>query len=153
MRDLVLFVQIKKREKHPWRSVTFSKTESLQLNTKCNTPPWVFFTFLKIYKWYQIAQRIIFTQLLRTVVSMTFSVRLNLNTTRKWLWQTMVIIRPYGHKQMFCTANGSSNTSKLDALLRLLVVLDWRLTIFSNRRDIGIFEQEINISIIKITVI
>ena len=24
MRDLVLFVQFKKREKHPWRSVTFS---------------------------------------------------------------------------------------------------------------------------------
>ena len=26
-------------------------------NTKNNTPPWVFFTFLKLYKWYQIAQR------------------------------------------------------------------------------------------------
>ena len=25
VRDLVLFVQFKKREKHPWRSVTFSK--------------------------------------------------------------------------------------------------------------------------------
>ena len=25
--------------------------------TKCNTPPWVFFTFLKLCKWYQIAQR------------------------------------------------------------------------------------------------
>ena len=25
--------------------------------TKINTPPWVFFTFLKLYKWYQIAQR------------------------------------------------------------------------------------------------
>ena len=25
LRDLVPFVQIKKREKHPWRSVTFSK--------------------------------------------------------------------------------------------------------------------------------
>ena len=22
--------------------------------TKINTPPWVFFTFLKLYKWYQI---------------------------------------------------------------------------------------------------
>ena len=30
LRDLVLFVQLKKREKHPWRSVTFSKV-SLQL--------------------------------------------------------------------------------------------------------------------------
>ena len=26
--------------------------------TKSNTPPWVFFTFLKLYKWYQIVQRI-----------------------------------------------------------------------------------------------
>ena len=27
--------------------------------TKINTPPWVFFTFFKLCKWYQIAQRII----------------------------------------------------------------------------------------------
>ena len=26
--------------------------------TKSNTPPWVFFTFFKLHKWYQIAQRI-----------------------------------------------------------------------------------------------
>ena len=26
--------------------------------TKINTPPWVFFTFFKLYKWYQIVQRI-----------------------------------------------------------------------------------------------
>ena len=30
----------------------------LQAITKSNTPPWVFFTFFKLYKWYQIAQRI-----------------------------------------------------------------------------------------------
>ena len=24
--------------------------------TKINTPPWVFFTFLKLHEWYQIAQ-------------------------------------------------------------------------------------------------
>ena len=27
LRDLVAFVQFKKREKHPWRSVNFSKVE------------------------------------------------------------------------------------------------------------------------------
>ena len=27
--------------------------------TKSNSPLWVFFTFLKLYKWYQIAQRIL----------------------------------------------------------------------------------------------
>ena len=47
LRDLVLFVQFKKPEKHPW-SVNFS--------TKINTHPWVFFTFFKLNKWYQIAQ-------------------------------------------------------------------------------------------------
>ena len=35
--------------------------------TKINTPPWVFFMFLKLYKWYQITQSItnVFTVLLR----------------------------------------------------------------------------------------
>ena len=28
--------------------------------TKSKTPPWVFFTFLKLYKWYQIAQSVSF---------------------------------------------------------------------------------------------
>ena len=43
-------VQFKKRGKHPWRSVNF---------TKMNTLPWVlFFTFFKLYQWYQVAQRI-----------------------------------------------------------------------------------------------
>ena len=37
---LVPFVQFKKREKHPW----------------WNTPPLVFFTVFKLYKWYRIAQ-------------------------------------------------------------------------------------------------
>ena len=39
LRDLVPFVQFKKREKHLWRSVTFSEVAG-------NIPPWVFFTFL-----------------------------------------------------------------------------------------------------------
>ena len=29
LRDLVTFVQFKKREKHPWRSVTFSKVAGI----------------------------------------------------------------------------------------------------------------------------
>ena len=29
LRDLVLFVEFKKREKHPWRSVTFSKVAGI----------------------------------------------------------------------------------------------------------------------------
>ena len=46
---------LKTREKLPWRNVTFSKVAGF---TKSNTPPWVFFTFFKLFKWYQIAQRI-----------------------------------------------------------------------------------------------
>ena len=50
------FVQFKKREKHPWRRV---KLQASACNfIKINTPPWVFFTFFKLYKCYQIAQRI-----------------------------------------------------------------------------------------------
>ena len=54
LHDLVLFVQFKKGEKYPWRSVNFSKVAGF---TKINTPPWMFFMFFKLYKWYQIAQR------------------------------------------------------------------------------------------------
>ena len=55
-RDLVAFAQFKKREKHPWRSVTFSKVVGL---TKSNTPPWEFSTFFKLYKWYHIVHRLL----------------------------------------------------------------------------------------------
>ena len=55
LRDLIPFVQFRKREKHPWRSVTLSKVASCNF-TKSNTPSWVFFTFFKLYKWYQITQ-------------------------------------------------------------------------------------------------
>ena len=51
LRNSVHFVQFKKRENHPWRSVT-----------KINTPPWVFFTVFKLYKWYQIEQRTTYIQ-------------------------------------------------------------------------------------------
>ena len=54
LRDLVPFVQFEKREKHPWKSVTFGSCNF----TKNNTPPWVFLTFFKLYKCKQIAQRI-----------------------------------------------------------------------------------------------
>ena len=48
LRDLLSYVQFKKREKHPWRNVTFSLV-TLTF-TKSNTPPWLFFTVLKLYK-------------------------------------------------------------------------------------------------------
>ena len=60
---LVPFVQFKKHEKHPWRIVKACNF------TKSNTPSWVFLTFLKFYKWYQIAQNItyvLFEMLIRS---------------------------------------------------------------------------------------
>ena len=53
LRDLVPFVQFKKREKHPWRGTTFSKVCNLS-----KTLSSVFFTIFKLCKWCQIAQRI-----------------------------------------------------------------------------------------------
>ena len=47
LRDLVLFVKFKKPEKHPWRSVTFSKVPgfSLQLYEKEHSSMGVFHVF------------------------------------------------------------------------------------------------------------
>ena len=40
LRDLVSFVQFKKREKHPWRSATFCKVAGLKPATLLKvTPP------------------------------------------------------------------------------------------------------------------
>ena len=47
--DLVLFVQFKKREKYPWKRATLLKVTLL--HGCCSR-------FSKLYKWYQIAQRI-----------------------------------------------------------------------------------------------
>ena len=50
LRDLVPFVQ-------------FTKRENTHGGVRTNTPPWLFFTFFKLYKWYQIAQRVTYRQL------------------------------------------------------------------------------------------
>ena len=51
LRDLPPIIKLKKREKHPWRSGVL-----LLGPAAISTSPWVFFTFLKLCKWYQIAQ-------------------------------------------------------------------------------------------------
>ena len=35
------------------------------LLVKSNTPPWVFYTFFKLYKWYQIAQNITYAKIFK----------------------------------------------------------------------------------------
>ena len=60
LRDLVPFVQFKTCQKHPWRSVTFSKVAG---SKPLSLPKVIFlkgvFHVFKLYKWYQIAQVII----------------------------------------------------------------------------------------------
>ena len=66
LHDLVPFVQFKKREKHPWRSITFSKVTSVYSVakssacnfTKNNTLPWGFLMFFKLHEWYHIVQSV-----------------------------------------------------------------------------------------------
>ena len=44
--------------------------EEFNINfTKINTPPWVFFTFFELYKWYQIAQRTTNTNEIQNLLS------------------------------------------------------------------------------------
>ena len=56
LRDLVPFVQFKKRERQPRRSVSFGvKLPSEACNfTESSILPWVFFMFFRLYKRYQI---------------------------------------------------------------------------------------------------
>ena len=51
----IMFIQFKKREKHHGGVLLFVK---LPVLTESSTTPREFFTFLKLYKCYQIAQRI-----------------------------------------------------------------------------------------------
>ena len=92
LRDLVSFVQFKKREKHPWRTVTFK-------NTKSNTPPWEFFKFFKLHKWYQIEQCTAYSVsstscLLQTAVVRCLEVFLGeFSTNSFWSKETCPILR------------------------------------------------------------
>ena len=60
---------LKKREKHPWRNATFNKVI---------IPPLVFFTFFKLYEWYQIGQTA------SDILSICFSVCRNGNDTWRY---------------------------------------------------------------------
>ena len=56
---LVPFVQFKKRESTHGRVLVLVNLQASACSfTKSITLPWVFFTFFKLYKWYQIAQSV-----------------------------------------------------------------------------------------------
>ena len=44
----------------------------VKLQAKNNTPPLVFFTFLKLYEWYQIAQNITYVALIKNLTENVF---------------------------------------------------------------------------------
>ena len=46
------------RQKNKYEVDSFVEKQKACNFTKINTPPWVFITFFKLYKWHQIAQRI-----------------------------------------------------------------------------------------------
>ena len=59
LRDLVPFEQFKNVKNTHGEVLLSVKLQAKTCNfTKSNTPPWVFFMFFRLYKWYQIAQRI-----------------------------------------------------------------------------------------------
>ena len=59
LRDLIPFVQSKNVKNTHGGVILLIKLQASAYNfTKSNTPPWVFFTFFKLYKWYQIAQSV-----------------------------------------------------------------------------------------------
>ena len=80
LRDLVPFVQFRKREKRPWRSVNFSKVAGFSNFTRINAPLWVFSTFFKLYKWYQITHRI-------TIYQPLFLMKINFNKKSFGSWK------------------------------------------------------------------
>ena len=61
---------------------------------KSNTPPWVFFTFFKLYKWYRIAQRITNFLHLRAV-SLTQCLITHKQLDRSWHCVKSVRIRSF----------------------------------------------------------
>ena len=81
LRNLVPFVQLKKGAKYPWRSVTLENCRLWACNfTKSNTPSRVFFTFFKLYKWCQIAQRITHLYAAGFIVSVYTGIFMRLKT-------------------------------------------------------------------------
>ena len=58
LRNLLPSIQFKKRKKTHGGVLLLVKLQVLACNfTKKNTPPWVFFMFFKLYKWYEVEQR------------------------------------------------------------------------------------------------
>ena len=84
------FARFIKHEKHPWRSVTF-KVAGLNFDT----PPWAFFTFFKLHKWYQIAQHITYANAEKGKI-------LKLNIDTNWIGVFFSSCRCFLQLKIFC---------------------------------------------------
>ena len=136
LHDLVSFVQFKKREKHPCRR---------------SDTPWVFFTFFKLYKWYQIAQNITYryTSYVCTIMCTNLDFYLNAlqSVTGRFWWHRWSPI-------LFCfeeTDWGRSALKKWQKLETLFIAKKgWSFlgTLqFLSTTCIQLFEQNINLQL------
>ena len=93
LHDFLPFAQINKRENtHGW-VLLLVKLQAEACNfTKSETPPWIFFTFLKLYKWNQIAQRITWSGFeVGFLSSHVSNSRLELSLSY-WQYQTRILV-------------------------------------------------------------
>ena len=92
LHDFVPFAQFKKRE-NSHEGVLLLKLQNKACNfTKNNSPPWVFFTFFKLHKRYQITQSITYSFLQTKIKTVwfcnTFSASLYSIVYYMMLWET-----------------------------------------------------------------
>ena len=86
--------------------------------TKINTPPWVFFTFLKLYKWCQIAQRT--TYVYQVTPSLTWMGIFFLFQNCFYIKLLMIIfIRMFGIQYWKC--NNICSTWKIKGKLKIVM--------------------------------
>ena len=93
LRDLVPFAQFKNVKNTHGGVLLLVWFQALACNfTKSNTPSWVFFKFLKLYKWYELVQLI--TTLFAFNLLDDFSNLSNSNSS-KWIFSWSDIKKPW----------------------------------------------------------
>ena len=86
------------------------------LRTKINTPPWVFSTFFKLYKWYQIAQST--SMLFSAMISLLYFVFFVRFLCLQDLNKTMSMIQVWVKNQCNNFRNNTNRRKKYKSRLR-----------------------------------
>ena len=99
----------------------FKNVKNANGGVKSNTPPWVFFTFFKLYKWYQLAQHI-------TIIFKWLQHQLHLPqvVVQKWCFPlancSLIIFGGFGlNQQKICAGKLEKNRNLLKN------ISDWRI--------------------------